>query len=69
MPKMKTHKSSAKRFKVTANGKIMREQGFRGHLNVKKSSRRKRRLDPMVVVHPANLNKLSLTLPYKKYSR
>jgi large subunit ribosomal protein L35 len=69
MPKMKTHKSGAKRYRVTATGKLMREQGFRGHLNVKKSSRRKRRLDPKVAVHPANFNKILAELPYLKYAR
>jgi ribosomal protein L35 len=47
----------------------MRAQAGRGHLNQKKSSRRKRNLDAPVVVHPANLNKISLELPYKKYAR
>lgn len=44
MPKMKSHRASAKRFKVTGRGKILRRQGFRNHLLEKKSSRRKRRL-------------------------
>lgn len=69
MPKMKTHKSTTKRYRVTATGKIMRSQAFRGHLNQKKSSKRKRALDHDVVVHPSNLEKLSLTIPYKKYAR
>lgn len=69
MPKMKTHKSGAKRYRVSGTGKIMRAQAFRGHLNVKKSSRRKRRLNPVVVVNPSNLDKIRLELPYPKYSR
>lgn len=69
MPKMKTHKSARKRFKVTGTGKIMREPSFRGHLNVRKSSSRKRRLDKVVVVSTANLNKLALELPYLKHAR
>ena len=69
MPKMKTHKSSRKRYKVTATGKIMRRAAFRGHLNVKKSSSRKRRLDRYVVASPANLDKLYLELPYLKHGR
>jgi large subunit ribosomal protein L35 len=69
MPKMKTHSSTKKRFRVTGTGKIMRAQAFRGHLSQKKSSRRKRRLNPDVVVHPTNLNKLSLQIPYLKHAR
>ncbi|MBY0402421.1 MAG: 50S ribosomal protein L35 [Cyanobacteria bacterium] len=69
MPKMKTHKSGAKRYRVTGTGKIMRSQAGRGHLNQKKSSKRKRALDHSVVVHPGNLKKLSLELPYMKYAR
>jgi large subunit ribosomal protein L35 len=69
MPKMKTHKSGSKRYRVTANGKVMRAQAFRGHLNVGKSSRRKRRLNPDVVVSETNLKKIRLELPYMKYAR
>jgi large subunit ribosomal protein L35 len=69
MPKMKSHRSSAKRFRVTGTGKLMRAQAFRGHLNSKKSSQRKRRLDSDVVVHPTNLAKLALQLPYRQYLR
>ncbi|MEM0952383.1 MAG: 50S ribosomal protein L35 [Cyanobacteria bacterium P01_H01_bin.74] len=69
MPKMKTHKSGRKRYRVTATGKIVRSQAFRGHLNVKKSSRRKRRLNNMVELHSANLNKVRFELPYLKHAR
>jgi large subunit ribosomal protein L35 len=44
MPKMKTHRGAAKRFKVTGSGKIMRRKAFRAHLLEKKSSKRTRRL-------------------------
>jgi len=44
MPKMKTHRGAAKRFKVTGSGKIRRRKAFRSHLLEKKSSRRTRRL-------------------------
>jgi large subunit ribosomal protein L35 len=66
---MKTHKSGSKRYRVTANGKVMRAQAFRGHLNVSKSSRRKRRLNSDVVVSETNLKKIRLELPYMKYAR
>lgn len=44
MPKMKTRRSAAKRFKVTGSGKILRRRGFRAHMLEKKPSTRTRRL-------------------------
>ncbi|HEX8771694.1 MAG: 50S ribosomal protein L35 [Actinomycetota bacterium] len=44
MPKMKTHRGAAKRFKVTGSGKIVRRRAFRSHILEKKSSKRTRRL-------------------------
>jgi large subunit ribosomal protein L35 len=44
MPKMKTHKGAAKRFKVTGTGKLMRRKAFKNHILEKKSPKRKRHL-------------------------
>lgn len=44
MPKLKTNKAAAKRFKVTGTGKVMREKAYTSHLLTKKSAERKRRL-------------------------
>ena len=44
MPKMKTHRGAAKRFKITGSGKIMRRKAFKSHILEKKSPARKRRL-------------------------
>ncbi|MGH9243565.1 MAG: 50S ribosomal protein L35 [Acidimicrobiales bacterium] len=44
MPKMKTHRGAAKRFKLTGTGKLLRRKANRSHLLEKKSSRRTRRL-------------------------
>jgi len=44
MPKMKTDKGAAKRFKITGSGKIMRRKAFMNHLLEKKASTRTRRL-------------------------
>ena len=44
MPKQKTHKGAAKRFKVTATGKVRRNQAMKSHILTKKSSSRKRHL-------------------------
>lgn len=44
MPKAKTHKGAAKRFKVTGKGKLKRAKAYHGHILEKKSATRKRRL-------------------------
>jgi large subunit ribosomal protein L35 len=44
MPKMKTNRGAAKRFKLTASGKIKRGKAFRSHILTKKSTKRKRAL-------------------------
>ena len=42
MPKMKTHRGTAKRFRVTGSGKIMRSKAYKSHIMTKKSQKRKR---------------------------
>ena len=69
MPKMKTHRSAAKRYKVTASGKIMKRQAGIGHLLQHKSSSRKRRLFSVEQISDAQVKLVSHELPYKKYSR
>jgi large subunit ribosomal protein L35 len=49
MPKMKTNKAVAKRFKVTGKGKVKRGQAFKSHILTKKSAKRKRNLRKAVV--------------------
>lgn len=49
MPKMKSHKASRKRFKVTASGKLKRNQAGKKHLNSHKSGKRKRHLRSPVI--------------------
>jgi large subunit ribosomal protein L35 len=44
MPKMKTHKGAAKRFKITGSGKVKRYRAYKSHILTKKSPKRKRRL-------------------------
>ena len=51
MPKQKTHKSSAKRFKVTGGGKIKRGNAFKSHILEKKSPKRKRGFRKDSLVH------------------
>jgi large subunit ribosomal protein L35 len=50
MPKMKTHRGAAKRFKFTPSGKIKRRRAFKNHMLEKKTSDRKRRLGSSTVV-------------------
>lgn len=54
MPKMKTKRAVAKRFRLTGSGKLMRERAFRRHILEKKSSVRTRRLGKDVVVDHAS---------------
>ena len=66
---MKTHRSAAKRYKVTASGKIMRRVSGKGHLLQHKSTARKNRLTGMVEIFEGNVAKVVKELPYMKYSR
>ena len=58
MPKMKTHRGAAKRFKVTGSGKIVREKAYKGHILTKKNAKRKRRLGEKVEVDLSNRKKI-----------
>ena len=65
MPKMKTRKSAAKRFKITAKKKIMRRRSGISHLLEHEDSGKKKARKRMVEVHPTTLYKLERLLPYK----
>jgi large subunit ribosomal protein L35 len=62
MPKMKTHKASKKRFKVTATGKLKRSQAVKKHLNSHKSGKRKRHLRKPGLATPAFAKKYAKLL-------
>lgn len=53
MPKMKTHRGAAKRFRLTATGKVVRSRSGRSHMLEKKSAKRKRKLREQTLVSPA----------------
>jgi large subunit ribosomal protein L35 len=55
--KLKTHKATAKRFKVTGGGKIMRTKGHQGHFRRRKSKRAKRKIGRMFEVKAAKNRK------------
>jgi large subunit ribosomal protein L35 len=64
MPKQKTHRGAAKRFKITSKGKVRRHQAMCSHMLTKKSTKRKRHLRQGVEVSPAfakTIKKLLLT--------
>jgi large subunit ribosomal protein L35 len=64
MPKMKTKKSAAKRFRVTARGRIKRSRAFKRHILTSKSTKRKRHLDMEGLVHDADERRVREMLPY-----
>ena len=65
MPKMKTHKSTAKRFKVTGTGKLMRSKIGKSHLRRKKSKRVRRMFDEYLEVSDkANVKRVRRLAPY-----
>ncbi|MBC9783754.1 50S ribosomal protein L35 [Heliobacillus mobilis] len=64
MPKMKTHRGAAKRFKKTASGKFKSKNAFTRHILEKKSAKRKRQLRGTDVVSKQDTPKLNALLPY-----
>ncbi len=66
MPKIKTHKATAKRFKVTGSGKLRRRKGHASHLRRKKSKRAKRELKGNLPVSKANRKRVRRILGLEK---
>ena len=62
MPKARTRKSVIKRFKITKTGKVLRGRNFSGHLNVKKSAKRRRRLGKLIEVRKVYAKKIRKAL-------
>jgi len=65
MPKLKTHRGAAKRFKRTASGKFMRSAAFKRHILTSKTTKRKRGLRGTMVVSDQDQKSLERMLPYK----
>jgi large subunit ribosomal protein L35 len=65
MPKLKTHRGAAKRFKKTASGKFMRSKAFKQHILTSKTAKRKRALRGSAMVSKGDTPKLARMLPYK----
>ncbi len=65
MPKLKTHRGAAKRFKKTASGEYKRGSAFKRHILTSKTTKRKRQLRKSELASPADTAKLDRMLPYK----
>lgn len=65
MPKIKTHRGAAKRFKLSKNGKVKRGKAFRSHILTKKSTKRKRRLRKASYASIPNAKVMKKLIPYK----
>jgi large subunit ribosomal protein L35 len=64
MPKQKTSRGAAKRFKVTGTGKLKRRKAYLRHILTTKTRKQKRHLRKSVVVDPANAKSIRRLLPY-----
>ena len=62
--KLKTHKGAAKRFKITAKGKVKRRRAFLRHINSHKTRKQKRRLGKPAIVDKANEKAIKRLIPY-----
>ena len=65
MPKLKSHRGAAKRFKRTKRGKFLRGSAFKQHILTSKAKKRKRKLKGTTTVADVDAAKLARMLPYK----
>lgn len=65
MPKMKTHRASAKRFKRTANGGLKRHHAFTGHRFHGKTKKQRRQLRGLSMMDKSNVKRYKKLLPFK----
>ena len=66
MPKIKTNRAAAKRFKKTGTGKLKRNKAYKSHILTKKSTKRKRNLRKATEVDATNAKMMKRILPYSK---
>ena len=64
MPKMKTKRAAAKRFKLTGSGKLMRFKANKRHILTKKSTKRKRNLRKPILADATNVKTMKKIMPY-----
>jgi large subunit ribosomal protein L35 len=65
VPKMKTNRAAAKRFRITGSGKIKRNKGFKSHLLSGKGKKRKRKLRQAATVSASDASNIRKLIPYK----
>ncbi|HWP22797.1 MAG TPA: 50S ribosomal protein L35 [Candidatus Binatia bacterium] len=65
MPKLKTNKAAAKRFRLTGSGKIKRNKGYKQHILSTKNKKRKRNLRRPTTVSAADSKNIRTLIPYK----
>lgn len=66
MPKMKTHRGAAKRFRAIGSGKFKRKKAYRSHIMSHKTTKQKRKLRSGTLIHPSDEGHLRDLLPYAK---
>ena len=64
MPKIKTNRAAAKRFKVTGTGKLKRSKAYKRHILTKKTRKNKRNLRKAAIVDMTNVKAMKKILPY-----
>ena len=64
MPKMKTNRSAAKRFKKTGSGELKRNKAYKQHILTKKSTKRKRNLRQTTLTDATNVKNMKKIMPY-----
>ena len=64
MPKMKTSRAAAKRFKLTGTGKLKRNKAYRRHILTKKTTKNKRNLRKAAMMDASNVKQMKKILPY-----
>ena len=64
MPKIKTNRAAAKRFKVTGTGKLKRNKAYKSHILTKKSTKRQRNLRQATITDATNVKNMKKVLPY-----
>jgi large subunit ribosomal protein L35 len=69
VPKIKTHKATAKRIKITGTGKILHSHGFQNHKKAAKSKRSLRKMDDMLPVAPGDARRIRRLVPGLKPRR
>ena len=64
MPKMKTKRAAAKRFKRTGTGKVKRHHNYKDHILTKKTPKRKRKLRKAGLIAKADMGRIDRAMPY-----